>query len=102
MIPYTGYDYAAYNAAAAAAAAHYADPSAVAAAAAAHHALPPVAVAPQGPRILFKIPRVVPKQRERFEGEELFKRNARDQEVSGEKIEFVAVEEGDMEVRGER
>ena len=86
MIPYHGYDYAAYNAAAAAAAAHYADPSAsAAAAAAAHHGglvgggLPPH---PQGPRIFFKIPRVVPKQRERFETEELFKRNARDQEVS--------------------
>ena len=77
MIPYHGYDYAAYNAAAAAAAAaHYADPSAVAA----HHA-GLVASPPQGPRIFFKIPRVVPKQRERFETEELFKRNARDQEV---------------------
>ena len=87
MIPYTGYDYAAYNAAAAAAAVHYADPSAVAAAAAAHHALPPVAVPKQR---LFQIPRVVPKQRERFEAEELFKRNARDQEVRG--IKLVEVE----------
>lgn len=81
MIPYHGYDYAAYNAAAAAAAAdaHYN------VAVAAHHGglvgggglQPPL----QGPRIFFKIPRVVPKQRERFETQEIFKRNARDQEV---------------------
>ena len=82
MIPYHGYDYAAYNAAAAAAAAHYADPSAAAAVAAAHHGGLVQPAHAQGPRIFFKIPRVVPKQRERFETEEIFKRNARDQEVS--------------------
>jgi hypothetical protein len=35
------------------------------------------------PRIYFKVPRVVPKQRERFEAEDIFKRNAREQEVGG-------------------
>ena len=53
-----------------------------------HHGLhpPPSSSVPPsqsvGPRIFFKIPRVVPKQRERFESEDIFKRSCRDQEVS--------------------
>lgn len=34
------------------------------------------------PRIFFKVPRVVPDQRDKFETEEIFKKNARDMEAS--------------------
>lgn len=56
-----------------------------------HHALPhghggpdPAAMRPS--RLFFKMPRVVPKQKERFEEEDIFKRNTREQEVSGKKL----------------
>ena len=53
-----------------------------------HHGLPPpphghdpsmAAMRPS--RLFFKMPRVVPKQAERFEEEDIFKRNTREQEV---------------------
>lgn len=39
-----------------------------------------------GPRIYFKMPRVVPNQRERFDTEDMFKKNAKEQEVRKDPI----------------
>ena len=40
-------------------------------------------------RLFFRMPRVVPKQRERFEKEEIFRKNARDMEVRISSISIV-------------
>ena len=88
MIPYPSYDggfhaaAAQQAAAAAAAAAMYPHPQHHH-----HHSMAAAAVAAAAateakPRSLFfKMPRGVPKQRERFEAEELFKKNVREMEV---------------------
>lgn len=49
-----------------------------------HHAKPS-----PGKQLFVKMPRVVPKQRERFEEEELFKRNVREMEVKRDKLSRV-------------
>ena len=76
-----GYDHNSYHAHAAAA--HHHHHAAAHAALYPHHGLPhghdPAAMRPS--RLFFKMPRVVPKQRERFEEEDIFKRNTREQEV---------------------
>ena len=52
-----------------------------------HHTVPqppqpPQAEVPPKPRFLFKMPRVVPNQREKFESDEFLKRHSREGEVS--------------------
>lgn len=42
----------------------------------------------KSPRIFFKMPRVVPNQKERFETEDIFKKNTKDQEVRKGQVFF--------------